>query len=155
VILRTSRPLHRRSAEANVPYSCAAGRFPLKECKMKITIVLPVVLFYMGVAAQAQTTGPSAKVIRTANHISSSRSQRPQTLTGCVDEQNGHYVLRDSQSAQLIRLQSPGPDADTWFARYLGHQAQVSGSNSSAAFQVTRISQVADMCGSSPVSSAK
>jgi gluconate kinase len=74
-------------------------------------------------------------------------SPAEQSLTGCVDEQNGHYVLRDVLSSQLIHLQSPGSDDDAYFAKYLGHEAQVSGTRSSDTFKVTHISQVADLCG--------
>jgi hypothetical protein len=69
-----------------------------------------------------------------------------QSVTGCVDEQNGHYVLRDLKTSQLIRLESTGMGADDDFARFVGHQAQASGTLSSGTMTVTSIGQVADMC---------
>jgi hypothetical protein len=102
----------------------------------------------LGATAQGQTKSESAKTIPSAYHVKQAASQGTQSLTGCVDEQNGHYVLRDDRTAQLVNLRSPDSNDDTWFARYLGHKAQVSGAQGSDAFKVTRIDQVADMCGS-------
>ena len=106
---------------------------------MRVRIVLLGVWFCMAanIAGQASRSVPASKFVPVAQ----------QSLTGCVDEQNGHYVLRDVLSSQLIHLQSPGSDDDAYFAKYLGHEAQVSGTRSSDTFKVTHISQVADLCG--------
>jgi hypothetical protein len=63
-----------------------------------------------------------------------------------VDEQDGHYVLRDIQSSKLVSLQATGTDNDTSFARFVGHQVQANGTGSSTSIKVTQIHQVADMC---------
>jgi hypothetical protein len=116
---------------------------------MKLEIVLLGVVLCLASPAQTptQTTTPSTKSTESAN-----RMKRPtssvQSITGCVDQQNGRYVIRDAQSSQLLTLQAPGSDDDTYFARYLGHEAQVSGSKSADTIKVTHIGQVADMCGS-------
>jgi len=69
-----------------------------------------------------------------------------QTVTGCVDEQGEYYVMREAQSSQLVSLQGPGTDDDSYFARFLGHEVRVTGVKSSETMKVTRIEQVSDMC---------
>ena len=126
---------------------------------MKFSIVVLGVLFCLGAPIQAQTS-PSAKTTQVAANRTqqpaqpqppqqppAAQAQQPLTLTGCVDERNGHYVLRDEQSGQLLSLQAPGSNDDSWFAKYLGHKAQVSGAKSSDTLSVTGVKQVADMCG--------
>jgi hypothetical protein len=70
----------------------------------------------------------------------------PQAVKGCVDEENGHYVLRDNQSGQLVHLKAVGTNADNDFARFVGNQAQASGTMSAGTMTVAHIGQVADMC---------
>jgi hypothetical protein len=69
-----------------------------------------------------------------------------QSVTGCVDEQNGQYVLRDVQTDQLITLLPLDTGADDNFARFVGHQAQAIGTLSSSTLTVSHIGQVADAC---------
>jgi hypothetical protein len=80
--------------------------------------------------------------------MKSAEAPSQQSVTGCVDQQNGHYVLRDEHSSQLITLQPTMADADTSFARFLGHKVQASGSKSTDTMKVDRMTQIADMCGS-------
>jgi hypothetical protein len=73
----------------------------------------------------------------------------PQSLTGCVDEQFGQYVLLDSQMVKIVNLQSAGSNNDV-FAKYVGHEVQVKGTKSAgpkATFTVKGIEQIAETCG--------
>lgn len=71
-----------------------------------------------------------------------------ESVTGCVDQQNGNYVLRNEQNSQILNLQSPGSDPDSWFARFVGHRVEADGAKESGTtMRVTQIHQVADMCG--------
>jgi hypothetical protein len=114
---------------------------------MKFRIALLGVLFGLGTLVQGQTTSPNAKTTQTANRMKQASPTGQRSLTGCVDQQDGHYVMRDNQTSQILSLQSPGSDDDTWFARFVGHQAQVSGTQTSGNLKVAHIEQVADMCG--------
>jgi hypothetical protein len=105
---------------------------------MKCSIVLLGLLF----CNSAKTTQVAVN-----RHQPAPQAEQSLTATGCVDERNGHYVLRDEQSGQLLNLQAPGENDDTWFARYVGHKAQASGAESSGTLSVTRVKPVADMCG--------
>jgi hypothetical protein len=105
----------------------------------------------LGAFAQGQATNPNQNTKATqqqsANRVKRPTSTSGQSVTGCVDETNGHYVLRDVQTDQLIRLQPGGENADNDFARFVGHQAQASGMlSSTGTMTVSHIGQVADMC---------
>jgi len=115
---------------------------------MRIRIAMLGTLLCLGAFAQGQTNDPNNK---SAQQQASNRVKRPgegvaQSVTGCVDEQDGHYVLRDVQTSQLVRLQASGVNGDNDFAKFVGHQAQASGSISSGTLTVTHMAQVADMC---------
>jgi hypothetical protein len=112
---------------------------------MKFQIFVLGGLLCLGATAPAQTNGQNTKSTQSANRMKRSPAA-PGTVTGCVDEQDGHYVLRDVQTDQLIRLQAASVDADNDFARFVGHQAQASGTLSSGVLAVAHIGQVADMC---------
>jgi len=112
---------------------------------MKLQIFVLGGLLCLGAAAPAQTNGQNTKSTQSANRMKRSPATTG-TVTGCVDEQDGHYVLRDVQTDQLIQLQATSTDADNDFARFVGHQAQASGTLSSGVLAVAHIGQVADMC---------
>lgn len=125
---------------------------------MKCSIVLLGLVFCLCLPGQAQTTRQSAQTTQVAangqqppapeaRQQPASQAEQSLTVTGCVDERNGHYVLRDEQSGQLLSLQAPGENEDTWFARFVGHKAQASGTKSSETLSVTSVKMVADMCG--------
>jgi hypothetical protein len=115
---------------------------------MKYQILLLGALFCLGSAAPAQTTSQTTKSTESANRMKRAAiPEGQQSVTGCVDQQNGHYVLREEKSSQLIALQSSVTDNDSAFARFLGHKVQASGTKSSDTFKVDRMAQVADMCG--------
>jgi hypothetical protein len=71
------------------------------------------------------------------------------SLTGCIDEQNGQYVLLDDQMLKIASLQSAGTEREV-FAKYVGRKVRVSGTGSSrqnSVFKVTRIERIASSCG--------
>ena len=104
---------------------------------MKVQVILLGVL--AGVAGQPSQGAPTAKPVPVVQ----------QSLTGCIDEQLGQYVLLDSQMLKITGLQSAGPNNDV-FAKYVGHEVEVKGtkaSGSKATFTVTGIVQTSDQCG--------
>jgi len=109
---------------------------------MRVRIVLLGVWFCMAanIAGQASRSVPASKFVPVAQ----------QSLTGCVDEQFGQYILLDGQMQKIVNLQSAGPEKEV-FAKYVGHKVEVRGTRSSglktATFVVTGIEQIADMCG--------
>jgi hypothetical protein len=112
---------------------------------MKLQILVLGGLLCLGATAPAQTSSQNTKSTQSANRMKRPAATDAQVV-GCVDQQGGHYVLRDVQTDQLIQLQPTSADADNDFARFVGHQAQASGSLSSGVLTVAHIGQVADMC---------
>jgi len=103
-------------------------------------ILLGVLLGLVAQAAGKLTQGAPAP-------NRSSRAQ--QSLTGCIDEQDGRYVLLNDRMLKIASLQSANSDQEV-FAKHLGHMVQVRGAKSSGKngpFKVTSIEQVAGNCG--------
>ena len=114
---------------------------------MKIRIAMLGAFLCLGAFAQGQASDSNKNTQQqTANRVKRPVEGAASSVTGCVDEQNGHYVLRDVQTSELVRLKATGTDADDDFARFVGHQAQASGAMSSGTLAVAHIGQVADMC---------
>jgi hypothetical protein len=82
----------------------------------------------------------------------SKKGSRPaqESLTGCVDEQDGKYVLLDDRMLKkLTNLQTTVASDEDFFAKHLGHKVIVRGNKASgqeAAFKVTSIEDVAAVC---------
>jgi hypothetical protein len=113
---------------------------------MKLHILVLGGLLCLGAAAPAQTSSPNSKSTQSANRMKRPPAATGQSVTGCVDQQDGHYVIRDVQTDQLIRLQPTSTDADNDFARFVGHQALATGTLTSGVLTVAQIGQIADMC---------
>jgi len=117
---------------------------------MKFQILLLGAFLCLAATAPGQTTSQNtnqdAKNTQSANRMKQPASTAARSVTGCVDEQDGHYVLRDIQTSQLIPLQATGTDDNSSFAKFVGHQAEASGTMSSGTLKVSHIGQVADMC---------
>jgi hypothetical protein len=72
-----------------------------------------------------------------------------QSLTRCVDEQEGRYVLLNDQRQTIASLEAAGSDPEV-FAKHLGHKVQLTGAKTSgeeSRFRVTAIKPVAGNCG--------
>ena len=108
---------------------------------MKVQIALLGLLFCMAtdVFGQPSQSAPTSKFVPVAQ----------KSLTGCVDEQFGQYILLDGQMQKIVDLQSAGSEKDV-FAKYVGHKVEVRGTMSSGpktTFTVAGIVQIADTCG--------
>lgn len=78
------------------------------------------------------------------------KAQSPSSLTGCVDENNGRYLLIDARDMHPIaELQAVG-FPNEGFAKYLGQKVTVRGSSdpdgSRPLFRVRGIETVSDTC---------
>lgn len=74
------------------------------------------------------------------------------SMTGCVDEQDGRYILIHDQTRALIaNLEAEGFPPEG-FAKHLGHKVTVRGSVASEGehpvFKVRSIETISDACGS-------
>jgi hypothetical protein len=73
------------------------------------------------------------------------------SLTGCIDEQEGHYVLLDDQTRDpKASLEAEGFETEG-FAKYVGHKVTVRGTSNSEGtrpvFRVRSIESISDTCG--------
>jgi hypothetical protein len=108
---------------------------------MKPYVVLPGILLCLVALATSEPSRDSAP--------NRSVAKARQSLTGCVDEQSGRYVLLDEQMKKIVRLQSAGTDQEV-FAKHLGNKVTVVGGRSSApnaAFKVSTIETLRGKCG--------
>lgn len=73
----------------------------------------------------------------------SGSKKAPASLTGCIDEQEGHYVLVDDRTlTPVANLEADGFPTEA-FAKYLGHKVTVRGiSNSGAGLPVFKVRSV-------------
>jgi hypothetical protein len=81
---------------------------------------------------------------------SESKAKSSATLTGCVDEQDGQYVLVDDRNLKPIaNLEAEGFPTEG-FARHMGHRVTVHGasgaSGSRSVFKVRSIETLSDTC---------
>ena len=89
---------------------------------------------------QEQKKGPSGN----------GKSQAGSSLTGCVDEQQGHYVLVDERSLNPIADLVADGFPTEGFAKHVGHKVTVRGtSNSDGArpvLKVRSIEMISEIC---------
>ena len=72
------------------------------------------------------------------------------TLTGCVDEKDGHYILVDDQGLNPIAdLEADGFPTEG-FAKHMGHKVTVRGTSNSGSthplFKVRSVETVSETC---------
>jgi len=116
--------------------------------------VVVAVLVLAGTVPAAQTTG-SGKQAPAANKKAASGT----SLTGCVDEKAGHYVLLDERNLEPVA----GLEADGFptegFAKHVGHKVTVRGTSRSEStgpvFKVRTIETLSETCEPTPQSDRK
>jgi hypothetical protein len=72
------------------------------------------------------------------------------SMTGCVDEQEGHYVLVDDHNLKAIAsLEADGFPKES-FAKHVGHKVTVRGTSNAGGtvplFKVRSVETVSDIC---------
>jgi hypothetical protein len=80
----------------------------------------------------------------------SKKSASGATLTGCVDEKDGHYILVDDQGLNPIAdLEADGFPTEG-FAKHMGHKVTVRGMSNSGStrptFKVRSVETVSETC---------
>jgi len=81
----------------------------------------------------------------------SKQSKKETTLTGCVDEQNGQYLLISDRTREPIADLVADGFPTEGFARHLGHTVTIRGTVNSESvrpvFRVRGVQAVSDTCG--------
>jgi len=111
-------------------------------------VLIAVVSLLAAPAAQAD---PFAGPVKKQDKQSKSEPKQTTALTGCVDEQDGHYVLLDARTLNPIANLDPnGVPAEDLFAKHVGQKVTVRGSSTSGGsppvFKVRSIETVSEMC---------
>lgn len=115
----------------------------------KIAVVVAVALSSSPLSVIAQQKQNQPKQQKKAPDRNTSQA----SLTGCIDEQDGQYVLIRDQTRELIAtLEADGFPAEG-FAKHLGHKVTVRGTANPAGsgrpiFKVRAVEAVSDSCGS-------
>jgi hypothetical protein len=72
------------------------------------------------------------------------------SLTGCVDQQNGDYVLINDRTTELMASLEAVGFPQEGFAKHLGHKVTVKGTSTAnhgrPVFQVRTVERVSEMC---------
>jgi hypothetical protein len=97
-------------------------------------------------AALSAAQAPQSKKKTTAGKKSSSGA----TLTGCVDERDGHYILVDDRGLNpMADLEADGFPTEG-FAKHMGHKVTVRGTSNSGStpprFKVRSVETVSETC---------
>ncbi|HUA59707.1 MAG TPA: hypothetical protein VML19_13190 [Verrucomicrobiae bacterium] len=108
-------------------------------------LLLVLILLGFGGSASAQTGGKEERT-KSATKLSA--------MTGCIDEQSGHYVLvEDRTMTPIADLVADGFETES-FAKHVGHKVTVRGTSSSngaetkrPTFKVRSIETVSNSCG--------
>jgi hypothetical protein len=128
------------------------------------SITLPITLFTAALLS-AQPISASDSTAQDPKPSQKGQSRKAgSSLTGCVDEQDGHYVLIDDRNlTPIANLEADGFPVES-FAKHLGHKVTVRGTASPAAspapggkpgdnagersrFKVRSIDTVSESCG--------
>jgi hypothetical protein len=79
---------------------------------------------------------------------------RNSSLTGCIDEESGRYILVDDRELQPIADLEAEGFPNEGFAKYLGHKVTVDGSQSPGGgrllFKVRKIVSISETCAPQP-----
>lgn len=84
-------------------------------------------------------------------------AKRQASLSGCIDQQDGKYVLIHPQTLDLVaQLEADGFDTEG-FAKHVGHKVTVRGTSNSSGterpvFKVRSIEALSDACGQQELS---
>ena len=119
------------------------------------TALLSFLLFVPTISLPAAGENPSADQSKTQDKrkAETQKTQPAANLTGCVDEQDGRYVLTDDQSlAPVAELEAEGFSREG-FAKHLGQKVTVQGRKSveggRVVFQVRSITMLSETCSAS------
>jgi len=109
---------------------------------VRVVLLAAIFLFGFGTTTAAQTGGKEEQPKKEA---------KSSAMTGCVDEQNGHYLLvEDRTMTPIADLVAEGFENEA-FAKHLGHKVTVRGTSSSngsrPTFKVRSIETVSESCG--------
>jgi hypothetical protein len=115
-----------------------------------LTFIPMLFAVLMSAAPPEQNSGNSDGSQKKAAPKSKSTRPAQASLTGCVDEQDGKYVLLDDRMLnKLANLETAIASSEDFFAKHMGHKVIVKGTKASGQeniFKVTSIEDIAEVC---------
>jgi hypothetical protein len=115
------------------------------------SIMLPITLFAALAGAQSISFTDSTVAPQEKKQPKSESKPGGSSLTGCVDEQDGHYVLVDERTLMPIASLEADGFPTEGFAKHLGHKVTVRGTSNSGTdrpvFKVRSVEAISDACG--------
>ena len=101
-------------------------------------------------AASAQPVSPDDFTMVQERKTPPKSESKKTSLTGCIDEQDGHYVLIDNRTlTPIANLEAEGFPTEG-FAKHLGHKVTVRGISNSGTgrpvFTVRSIETISETC---------
>jgi len=112
---------------------------------MKLAILLLLTFCSAALAAPQEKASPvQGAQKKPTPKPKAARTQ--QVLTGCVDEQDGRYVLLDDHMLKkVVDLEAANAGSEDFFAKHLGHKVTVKGSRNSETEGVLKVSSIEDI----------
>ncbi|PWU05431.1 MAG: hypothetical protein C5B51_14305 [Terriglobia bacterium] len=112
-----------------------------------MTHIIPLLVFSLTVSCATQIFAQSKQ----PKDRPKAERNTSAALTGCIDEQEGRYVLLDDRTMNAVAdLDADGVPTEAMFARHVGHKVTVRGSSTPGGtrpvFKVREITTVSDMC---------
>jgi hypothetical protein len=114
------------------------------------SLTLPIILFTALSSARSIGFAQTTAVQQQKQQPKSEGKPGGSSLTGCIDEQDGHYVLVDDRTLTAIaNLEADGFPTEA-FAKHLGHKVTVRGISNSGTgrpiFKVQSVDTVSETC---------
>jgi len=118
-----------------------------------------LVLFTVIAATNSVTASPGQKKNQPAKQEKTDKTEKTASLSGCVDEQAGKYVLVDDQSlTQIADLEADG-FPNEGFAKHMGHKVTVRGvsmtNGTRPLFKVRTVETLSETCAPQPAPQKK
>jgi len=126
---------------------------------MRVTVAF-IAALAVGIPATSVARADSGPYSQQKKEQPSKQSQeKASSMTGCVDEQEGHYVLVDDRTlARIADLEAEGFPTEG-FAKHMGHKVTVRGTSvpggAHPVFKVRAVETVSDTCAPQPAPQGK
>jgi hypothetical protein len=117
---------------------------------MRLHPGLPAVLTVLAFLAPSATIAAAQTSNSQKKEQPGKQKAAPASLSGCVDEKEGHYVLVDDRSLNPVAdLEADGFPTEG-FAKHMGHKVTVRGTSTSGStrpvFKVRSIETISETC---------
>jgi len=114
------------------------------------SVTLPIFLLAVLTGAQSISWADSTAAQEQKKQPKGQSKPESSSLTGCIDEQDGHYVLVDERTlTPIANLEADGFPTEG-FAKHVGHKVTVRGTSNSGAgrpiFKVRSVETISETC---------